>query len=256
MVAVFRGQFGDLENEWGKVMADGRGFLDGVLPGVTQIQSDGYKFIGIGAAITLVGFFIWSTLGWIAGIATVCVALFFRDPDRVAPLREGLVLAASDGLVLTIDKVKPPTELLLDSAEVWRVATALSMSDVHVNRAPVAGRVLQSVYVPGAFLNPTLDKASEDNERRAVLFEMSSGKKLSVVQIAGLITRRILTFVHEGDSVGVGQRIGMIRFGSRVDVYLPEGATPLVSVGQRMVAGETVLADMKSEEPEREARRV
>lgn len=237
-------------------MSNSRGWLDDFVPGATQIHSDGYKFIGIAAALTLVGFFIWPTFGWIAGISTICVTLFFRNPDRVTPLREGLILASSDGLVLSIEKVKPPTELSLESADVWRIATALSMSDVHINRAPAAGRVLQSVYVPGAFLNPTLDKASEDNERRAVLLEMSSGKKLAVVQIAGVITRRILTFIHEGDSVGVGQRIGMIRFGSRVDVYLPEGAIPLVSVGQRMVAGETVLADMKSDEPEREARRI
>lgn len=237
-------------------MAEPRGFLESLLGGPISVHSDGYRFIIIGVVATILLFLIWSPLGWLAAILTVCVTAFFRDPDRVVPLRDGLILAAADGAVHAIEKVKPPTELSLESQDVWRISTALALPDVHINRAPVAGRILQSVYVPGAFLNPTLDKASEDNERRALLIEMSSGKKVAVVQIAGVITRRLLSFVHEGDSVGVGQRFGMIRFGSRVDVYLPEGVTPCVSVGQRMVAGETILADMQSSEPEREARRI
>ncbi len=236
-------------------MAQTKGVFESLTAGLAPVHADGHKFLAIGAAVALAGFFIWSPIGWIASIATALLAVFFRDPDRVTPLRDGLVLAASDGTVHSVEKVKPPAELSLASGEVWRIATTLGLFDVHVNRAPVAGRITRSVYVPGAFLNPTLDKASEDNERRATLIEMPSGKSVAVVQIAGIITRRIIAFAHEGDSVGVGQRFGLIRFGSRVDVYLPEGATPLVSVGQRMVAGETVLADLKSSEPEREARR-
>lgn len=236
-------------------MAEYKGVFESLTSGFTPVHSEGHTYIAIAGAIALAGFFLWSPIGWIASIAAVLLAVFFRDPDRVTPLRDGLVVAASDGLVLSIEKVKPPTELSLDAGELWRVATSLGLFDVHVNRAPVAGRVTRSVYMPGAFLNPTLDKASEDNERRATLIAMPSGRMVAVVQIAGIITRRIAAFVHEGDSVGVGQRMGIIRFGSRVDVYLPEGATPLVSVGQRMVAGETIIADLKSNEPEREARR-
>lgn len=236
-------------------MAHGDGILGSLTAGFAPVHADGHKFIGIAALVAVAGFFLWSPIAWLGGIAAVLLAVFFRDPDRVTPLRDGLVLAASDGIVHSLEKVKPPMELALEAGDVWRVATTLGLFDVHVNRAPVAGRITRSVYVPGAFLNPTLDKASEDNERRATLIEMPSGKTVAVVQIAGVITRRIIAFAHEGDSVGVGQRFGFIRFGSRVDVYLPEGAHPLVSVGQRMVAGETVLADLKSDEPEREARR-
>ena len=178
-----------------------------------------------------------------------------RDPDRVTQLRDGLVIAAADGCVAEIEKVLPPSELDLKGGERVRIVTHLSPFDVHVNRAPVAGRVSQSVYVPGAFVNPTTDKESEDNERRLTVLTTPDETQCIVVQIAGMISRRIVAFVHEGDSVGAGQRIGLIRFGSRVDVYLPPGATPLVSVGQRVVAGESVLADLKSNEPEREARR-
>lgn len=237
-------------------MAEGKGFLDSLTGGLVPVHSDGHKFLLGGAAATLVGYFLWEPLGLLALAFTIWIAVFFRDPDRVTPLREGLILAASDGLVHSIEKASPPSELSMAAAEVWRVSTCLSLFDVHINRAPVAGRIARSVYVPGAFMNPTFDKASEDNERRAMMIEMPDGKAVGVVQIAGVITRRILAFAHEGDSVGVGQRFGLIRFGSRVDVYLPEGATPLVAVGQKMVAGETVLADLKSNEHEREARRI
>jgi len=193
-------------------------------------------------------------LGWIAALATLCVALFFRDPVRVTPLREGLVIAAGDGRIAAIERVRPPPELGLGEVERVRISTFLSLLDVHVNRVPVAGRVTRSIYVPGSFLNAARDKASEENERRALVITTPSGVDVAVVQIAGLIARRIVTAVGEGESVGVGQRLGLIRFGSRVDVYLPPGRGSLVCVGQRAVGGETVLADLKSDEVEREAR--
>lgn len=219
------------------------------------VHREGHKFLGIGALVTLVAFVISTSLGLLAALVMLFIAYFFRDPDRVTQLRDGLVIAAADGEVAEIERVLSPSELDLAGGERVRVVTHLSPFDVHVNRAPLAGRISQSVYVPGAFVNPTTDKESEDNERRMTVITTSEETQCVVVQIAGMISRRIVAFVHEGDSVGAGQRIGMIRFGSRVDVYLPAGATPLVSVGQRMVAGETVLADLKSKEPEREARR-
>jgi len=180
---------------------------------------------------------------------------FFRDPQRVTPLRSGLVIAAADGKISAVEKVKPPAELGMGSDERVRISTFLSVFDVHINRAPVAGHITRSLYVPGAFLNAALDKASEENERRVLVIETASDGEIGVVQIAGLVARRIVTFSAIGDSLGAGQRFGLIRFGSRVDVYLPVGKSALVSVGQRAVAGETVLADLQSTEPEREARR-
>ena len=221
----------------------------------TPVHRDGHKFLVAGALITLLLFFIWSPLGWIAALATACIAYFFRDPDRVTPLREGLVVAAADGKISHLETVIPPEELALGQEPRARISTCLTLFDVHVNRSPVAGRVKRSVYVPGAFTSAYTDKASEENERRALIIETAAGEEIAIVQIAGLITRRIITFAHENDSVGVGQRYGLIRFGSRVDVYLPPGKVALVAVGQSMVAGETVLADLNSNEPERESRR-
>ena len=173
----------------------------------------------------------------------------------VTPLREGLIVSPADGRVSSIEKMRPPAELGLGPEERVRVSVFLSVLDVHINRAPMAGRIIRSVYIPGAFLNAALDKASEDNERRALVIEASNGTQVGVIQIAGLIARRIVTFSREGDSVGTGQRFGLIRFGSRVDTFLPPGRTALVSVGQLAIGGETVLADLKSDEAEREARR-
>lgn len=183
------------------------------------------------------------------------VIYFFRDPARVTPLRHGLVISAADGRVSSIDRVVAPKELALGADERVRISTFLSVFDVHINRAPVAGKITRSLYSPGLFLNAALDKASEDNERRSLVIETADGDALGVVQIAGLIARRIVTFSNVGDSVGAGERFGLIRFGSRVDVYLPPGKKPLVAVGQRVIGGETVLADLLSEEAEREARR-
>ncbi len=236
-------------------MAGGYGVLDSIADVFVPIHRDGHKFLAVGLGLTILFFLVWPPVGWICAILTAWIAYFFRDPDRVTPLREGLVIAPSDGRVATIEKVTPPPELGMDGGERVRVSIFLSLFDMHINRAPVAGRITRSVYVPGAFLRASDDKASDDNERRGLVIETPSGAEIAVLQIAGMISRRIVTFAGEGDTVGVGQRFGLIRFGSRVDVYLPEHRVALVSVGQRMIAGETVLADLKSDESEREARR-
>lgn len=236
-------------------MPDRQGILDTIFETLSPVHPDGHKFIAIGAAVTLLFFFLYPPLGWLAAALTAWVVYFFRDPQRVTPLRSGLVIAAADGKISAVEKVKPPAELGMGSDERVRISTFLSVFDVHINRAPVAGRITRSLYVPGAFLNAALDKASEENERRVLVIETQSDGEIGVVQIAGLVARRIVTFSAIGDTLGAGQRFGLIRFGSRVDVYLPAGKSALVSVGQRAVAGETVLADLQSTEPEREARR-
>jgi phosphatidylserine decarboxylase len=236
-------------------VSDRQGLLDTIFDTLSPVHPDGHKFIAIGAAVTLLFFFFYPPLGWLAAALTAWVVYFFRDPQRVTPVRSGLVIAAADGKISAVEKVKPPAELGLGSDERVRISTFLSVFDVHINRAPVAGRITRSLYVPGAFLNAALDKASEENERRVLVIETQSDGEIGVVQIAGLVARRIVTFSAIGDTLGAGQRFGLIRFGSRVDVYLPVGKGALVSVGQRAVAGETVLADLQSTEPEREARR-
>lgn len=236
-------------------MSERHGILDTIFDSLAPVHPDGHKFVAIGAVASLLFFLLWPPLGWLLTGVTAWVVYFFRDPERVTPMREGLVLSAADGRISSIDKVRPPPELGLGGDERVRISTFLSIFDVHIQRAPVAGRIVRSVYIPGAFLNAALDKASEENERRAIVIDMPGGGEISVVQIAGLVARRIVTFSREGDSVASGQRYGLIRFGSRVDVFLPPGRHALVSVGQRAIGGETVLADLRSEEPEREARR-
>ncbi len=228
--------------------------FDTISDSIAPIHADGYKFVAIGVAVSLLLFLLWPPLAWLAVLATAWVAYFFRDPARVTPLREGLVIAPAGGRIAAIERVRAPVELGLGDAERVRVSIFLSVFDVHINRVPVAGRIARSIYVPGSFLNAAVDKASEENERRGIVIAAADGLEIAVVQIAGLIARRIVTFVTEGDSVGVGERFGLIRFGSRVDLYLPPGHGALVAVGQRAVGGETVLADLKSTEPEREAR--
>lgn len=235
-------------------MSEHHGILDTIFESFSPVHPDGHKFIAIGAVLTLIFFLIYPPLGWIAAAITAWVVYFFRDPQRVTPLRPGLVISAADGKISSIEKVTPPAELGLGSEERVRISTFLSIFDVHINRAPVAGRIVRSLYVPGAFLNAALDKASEDNERRILVIDTANDGEIGVVQIAGLVARRIVTFSQMGETVGAGQRFGLIRFGSRVDVYLPPGKAALVSIGQRAVAGETVLADLHSLEPEREAR--
>ena len=236
-------------------MVDRPGFFNSLADVLVPIHRDGHKFVAVGVALALVLFMVWPTLGWLVLLATGFVAYFFRDPDRVTPLREGLVVAPADGRIVAAEKVRSPPELGFGDEERTRISIHLSVFDVHVNRAPLAGRIIRSIYVPGAFYNPTLDKASEENERRILIIAAASGSEIAVAQIAGVVSRRIVTFAGEGDSLGVGQRFGLIRLGSRVDVYLPPGRAAHVAVGQRVIAGETVLADLASDEPERQARR-
>lgn len=236
-------------------MIDRQGFFGSAADVLVPIHRDGHKFVAVGLGLALLLFLVWPALGWLALLASGLIAYFFRDPDRVTPLRVGLVIAPADGRIVAVEKVRPPQELGFGDRERTRISIHLSVFDVHVNRSPVAGRIVRSVYVPGAFYNPTLDKSSEENERRALIIATESGTEIAVAQIAGIVSRRIVTFAGEGDSLGVGQRFGLIRFGSRVDVYLPPDWPAHVAVGQRTIAGETVLADLASDEPERQARR-
>ncbi len=229
-------------------MSDRHSILDSITGAFVPVHPDGHKFI-IGLAVaTLILFFLAAPLGWLGLILTLACGYFFRDPGRVTPTRAGLVVSAADGRISGVEAVVPPRELALGEARLTRVSVFLSVLDVHIVRAPVAGRVIRSVYVPGKFLNAELDKASEENERRATVIETPKGESIGVVLIAGLIARRIVTFVGEGASVAAGERIGLIRFGSRVDVYLPAGAKILVASGQTAIGGETVLAELASGE--------
>ena len=236
-------------------MSERHSLIDTITDGIVPVHGDGYKFLAIGAVVALLLFWVWPPGAWVAVLAIAYVAYFFRDPPRVTPLRDGLIVAPADGRVSSIERVRPPRELGLGDEPRVRISIFLSVFDVHIQRAPVAGHIVRSVYTPGTFLNAALDKASEENERRTLVIATPGGVEIGVVQIAGLIARRILTFAKEGDSVGIGERFGLIRFGSRVDLYLPPEHGPLVAVGQRAVGGETIMADLKSTEPEREARR-
>jgi phosphatidylserine decarboxylase len=218
---------------------------------IKPMHREGYRFVGIFAAVTLVLFLIAEPLGWIGVGLTVWCYYFFRDPERVTPVREGLIVSPADGIVQMIGKYAPPEELGLGTEPMTRVAVFMNVFNCHVNRAPIAGRIEKIAYRPGKFLNASLDKASVDNERNGLTIRMEDGRAIGVVQIAGLVARRIVCEVKEGQAIGTGERFGMIRFGSRLDVYLPEGVSPLVAVGQSTIAGETVLADLASQEPAR-----
>jgi phosphatidylserine decarboxylase len=217
---------------------------------LTPIRPEGYPFIGGFALASLILFWLWTPLGWLATVATLWCAYFFRDPPRVTPAREGIVVAPADGRVSQLANAVPPPELGLGARPLPRISIFMSVFDCHVNRSPVAGRIERMVYRAGKFLSADRDKASEDNERNSFVIA-TAGARIAVIQIAGLVARRIVPFVREGDAIAAGQRIGMIRFGSRVDVYLPEGARALVAEGQTAIAGETVLADLKAAEPGR-----
>ena len=211
------------------------------------VHPEGRKFAVIAAVITTVfALMAWETLAWPMAAVTAWVLAFFRDPKRVTPLDEKYVIAPADGLVNLIMPVKPPVELQgeggLGDEELIRVSIFMSVFDVHINRAPIEGTVKRQAYISGKFLNADLDKASEENERQHFLVERNDGLKVGFTQIAGLVARRIMSFVKEGDFVAAGQRIGLIRFGSRVDVYLPKGTLPNVVLGQRTIAGETIIA--------------
>lgn len=211
-----------------------------------HINKEGWKFVAIFAAITALLYCICSLLGYIGLILTVWCVYFFRDPARVTPQIKDVVVSPADGIVQMIAEVDGPEELGLQGKKFTRVSVFMSVFNVHVNRAPAKGKITKTCYVKGKFLNATLDKASKDNERQLLAMQTESGKEIAFVQIAGLIARRILCFAKEGEEYEAGQRFGLIRFGSRLDVYLPTDVKPQVCVGQTMVAGETVIANLSS----------
>ena len=221
--------------------------IDSLRRQIVPIHPEGYIFIAICAGAALFANWLWPPLGWPGAILTFWCITFFRDPPRVTPLREGLVIAPADGTVSSLGFFIPPPELGMGETPLQRVSIFMSVFDCHVNRAPATGRIAKIAYKPGLFLSADLDKASEDNERSGMIIETSAGD-FAVVQIAGLVARRIVVFARQGESIGVGDRFGLIRFGSRVDVYMPKGAKPLVGLGAKTVAGETVIADLKSGE--------
>ena len=212
-----------------------------------NIHSEGWRFVGIFAAITALLAIIWEPLGWIGLALTVWCYYFFRDPDRVTPEIDNVVVSPADGIVQMIAKVQAPEELNMGNQMFTRVSIFMSVFNVHVNRVPAQGKITKSVYIPGKFLNATLDKASKDNERQLLALKTKSGKDLCFVQIAGLVARRILCEAEVGQEYKAGERFGMIRFGSRLDVYLPEGVEPQVVLGQTMVAGESIIANLSSD---------
>ncbi|HYD36481.1 MAG TPA: phosphatidylserine decarboxylase [Allosphingosinicella sp.] len=213
-----------------------------------NVHPEGRKFVVVAAAVALFFWLVvdWDWLGWIFAGITLWVAAFFRDPIRTTPKGEGLIVAPADGMVTMIATVSPPPELVGDDGlaadPCTRVSIFMSVFDVHINRAPIAGEIKRVVYIAGKFLNADLDKASEDNERQHFLVEGRDGVRIGFTQIAGLVARRIVPWVKAGDYVAAGQRVGLIRFGSRVDVYLPAGTSSQVLLGQRTIAGETILA--------------
>jgi phosphatidylserine decarboxylase len=206
---------------------------------VIPIHREGWYFALAAAAITFILTLIHPNLGWVGAVITAWVVYFFRDPERVTPVREGLVISPADGMILSIGQVDPPKELALGEGPWTKISIFLNIFDVHINRIPIDGEIITSHYRPGLFLNASLS------------IQTKGGVLIGFVQIAGLIARRIRCDVKEGDKVKAGARFGLIRFGSRADIYLPHGVAPLVIEGQRMIAGETVLADLKSKETAR-----
>ena len=229
--------FGSSEAVWGRVLP--------------PINHAGWPFVGSLALVTLGLAAVDGNLGWIGALSTAWCAYFFRDPDRVTPIREDLIVSPADGVIQAIEQSAPPDELAMGDVLRSRVSIFMNVFDVHVNRMPCDGVVTALKYTPGRFVNASLDKASALNERNSVRVTAPGGWDVACVQIAGLIARRIRCALDVGQSVRAGERFGLIRFGSRVDVYLPEGVAPLVSVGQRTVAGETVVADVRAQEPAR-----
>ena len=227
---------------------------------IKPMHKEGRRFVAIAAGITVALFLlaqIFSFAGFLAWVMvgiTIWVYYFFRDPKRYTPTREGLVVSPADGIISLIEPAVPPAELGMGLEALTRVSVFMNVFNCHVNRAPVGGEIKAIAYRPGKFLNASLDKASVDNERNSLCIEMEDGRQIAVVQIAGLVARRIVCFTDPGQGLKTGERFGLIRFGSRLDVYLPDGVEPLVALGQTMVAGETVLADLFAEEPRREAR--
>ncbi len=219
---------------------------------LAPLHPDGFKFVAAGVVATLLLFLLWAPAGWIGAIATLWMVYFFRDPWRVTPTRPGLLISPADGIVASIAAATPPAELAMGDMAVVRIGVFLNVFDVHVTRAPVGGRVAAMRYTKGRFVNASLDKASEHNERLAIRIAPPEGPDIAFVLVAGLVARRIVCNLYDGQQVATGQRVGIIRFGSRVDIYCPPPYVPMVVAGQRMVGGETVLADRLAEEPPRQ----
>jgi phosphatidylserine decarboxylase len=209
---------------------------------VKPMHPEGRKFVASFATITLFLFLLWEPLGWVGVGLTVWVYYFFRDPERMVPNEDGIMVSPADGIVSLLEPAVPPSELGLGSEPMTRVSVFMSVFNCHVNRIPAAGRITTVAYHHGKFLNASLDKASEQNERNGITVELSDGRQYGVVQIAGLVARRIMCWSEEGSDMQRGERFGLIRFGSRLDIYLPSGTEPTVQIGQTMIAGETIIA--------------
>ena len=218
---------------------------------IVPVHKEGYPFIAAFFVASLILGWIFKPLFWVGLILTLWCAYFFRDPERMTPQDDDLVISPADGKVSSVQMVVPPAELNLGSLPMLRISVFMNVFNCHVNRAPMRGRIVSINYRSGSFVNAELDKASEDNERNSLVISTTNHGRIGVVQIAGLVARRIVSFVREGQTIGAGERFGLIRFGSRLDVYLPEGGKSLVSEGQTAVAGETVLADLGGNEPAR-----
>ncbi len=218
------------------------------------VNKAGWPFIAIFSAITVIAAYVSEPLGWIGVVLTAWCTYFFRDPDRFTPTRVGLVISPADGVVQMIQDAVPPPEIEMGEQPLNRISIFMNVFDVHVNRTPIAGTISKLAYRPGKFLNASLDKASEFNERQSVRMTTTDNIEIAFVQIAGLVARRIKCDIEEGQTVLTGERFGLIRFGSRVDVYLPKDIPALVTVGQRAVAGETVIADFQATDPPRNAK--
>ena len=239
------------DNKTGDMKSAQITWRDYLLP---PLHPEGPGFVAVFALVALILYWIWTPLGLVGLALTIWCFYFFRDPDRITPVRPGLVVSPADGTVQLIGPAAPPLELGMGTEPLMRVSVFMSVFDCHVNRAPVAGAIIKDEYTPGKFINATMDKASEDNERQSLVIRTPEGKDFAVVQIAGLVARRIVCFTRVGQTLRMGDRFGLIRFGSRLDVYLPEGVEPQVALGQTMVAGETVIADLTRALPARLAR--
>jgi phosphatidylserine decarboxylase len=215
---------------------------------LAPLHPDGFKFVLAAALATVLLFLLWTPAGWAAAVVTLWMVYFFRDPWRVTPTREGLLVSPADGIVTSVTAARPPPELEMDDVEVVRIGIFLNIFDVHVTRAPVGGRVVALRYTKGRFINASHEEASLNNERMAIRVAPPEGPEIAYVQIAGLVARRIVCDLREGQRIATGQRMGIIRFGSRVDVYCPPPYVTMVVAGQRMVGGETILADRLAQE--------
>lgn len=221
---------------------------------IKPMHPEGWRFVAIFGAVTLVLFWLFAPLGWIALGLTIWCYYFFRDPKRSVPLDPGLIISPADGVISLIERAVPPAELGMGPEALTRVSVFMNVFNCHVNRMPIGGQIDAIAYRAGKFFNASLDKASSDNERNSVAIRLDDGRKVAVVQIAGLVARRIVCFTRVGQVLRTGDRFGLIRFGSRLDVYLPEGVEPQVALGQTMVAGESIIADLTREAGPRLAR--